>query len=73
MNINNKHRYKSQATIVQAISLIPGCVYTGDSGNSDWHTGLLLRHDKDYAIIADARGKEHVVILSTLRSSQVTE
>lgn len=73
MNINNKHRYKSQAKPVQARSPIPGCVYTGDSGNSDWHTGLLVRYDKDYSIIADARGKEHVVISSTLRNIQVTE
>ena len=73
MDINEKHRYKAQAKRAQAIIPTPGCVYTGDAGNSEWFTGLLLRHDKDFSIIRDARGIERVVISSTLRSSQVTK
>jgi len=72
MDINDKNRYKTQAKQAQAIVPTPGCVYTGDAGNSEWFTGMLLRYDEDYSIIRDARGIERVVISSTLRSSQVT-
>lgn len=64
--------YKIQPTQLQASSPIPGCVYTGDSGNSDWHTGILVSHDKDYSIILDVRGIERKIISSTLRSMQAT-
>ena len=51
---------------------MPGCIYAGDSGNSEWHTGILLQVDGDEATIVDARDVKHQVILSTLRSIQVT-
>jgi hypothetical protein len=63
MDINEKHRYKAQAKQAQAIVPTPGCIYSGDSGNSDWHTGMLVQVDGGDAIIVDARGKEHVVIV----------
>ena len=73
MNIaTNIPKFKSQR-ILNPVSLpMPGCIYSGDAGNSDWHTGMLVQVDGSDAIIVDARGKEHVVILSTLRSIQVT-
>ena len=72
MNITKKSKYKNQPAVEQNIVPTPGCVYTGDAGNSEWFTGMLLRYDEDYSIIRDARGMERVVISSTLRSSQVT-
>jgi len=73
MNITKKSKYKSQPAVEQNIIPTPGCVYTGDAGNSEWFTGLLLRHDEDYSIICDARGIERVVISSTLRSMQAND
>jgi hypothetical protein len=65
-------KFKAQR-ILNPVSLpMPGCIYSGDSGNSEWHTGMLVQVDGSDATIVDARGKEHVVILSTLRSIQVT-
>ena len=73
MNIaTNAPKFKAQR-ILNPISLpMPGCIYSGDSGNNDYHTGMLVQVDGSDAILVDARGKEHVVILSTLRSIQVT-
>ena len=71
MILNNKHRFKahSKPTI---IAPTVGCIYSGDSGNSEWHTGMLIQVDGSDAIICDSRGKNHTVIASTLRSIQVT-
>lgn len=73
MDINEKHRYKTKAKHTQPNGPIPGCIYSGDAGNSEWHTGILLIYDEDYSTIRDARGIERVVISSTLRSSQSSE
>ena len=73
MNISTTQpKFKAQRVINTMRIPMPGCIYSGDSGNSDWHTGMLVQVDGSDAIIVDARGKEHVVILSTLRSIQVT-
>lgn len=74
MNINTiTPKFKAQRTVLNTNLLpIPGCIYAGDKGNSEWITGMLVQVDGSDAIIVDARGKEHVVILSTLRSIQVT-
>jgi len=47
-----------------------GVVYWGDTGNANMVVGLLLSYNDGWAIIKDARGKEHRVIQSTLRSAQ---
>jgi hypothetical protein len=47
-----------------------GVVYWGDTGNANMVVGLLLSYDDGWAIIRDARSKEHRVIQSTLRSAQ---
>ena len=47
-----------------------GVVYWGDTGNANMVVGLLLSCDNGWATIRDARGKEHRVIQSTLRSAQ---
>jgi hypothetical protein len=47
-----------------------GVVYWGDTGNANMVVGLLLSYDDGWATIRDARGKEHRVIQSTLRSAQ---
>lgn len=73
MNISTTQpKYKSQRIMNKMRIPMPGCIYSGDSGNSDWHTGMLIQVDGSDATIVDARGKNHVVILSTMRSIQVT-
>ena len=47
-----------------------GVVYWGDTGNANMVVGLLLSYNEGWATIRDARGKEHRVIQSTLRSAQ---
>jgi hypothetical protein len=47
-----------------------GVVYWGDTGNANMVVGILLSYEDGWAIIRDARGKEHRVIESTLRSAQ---
>ena len=47
-----------------------GIVYWGDTGNANMVVGLLLSYEDGWAIIKDARDKEHRVIQSTLRSAQ---
>jgi hypothetical protein len=47
-----------------------GVVYWGDTGNANMVVGLLLSYNDGWAIIKDARSKEHRVIQSTLRSAQ---
>ena len=44
-----------------------GVVYWGDTGNSNMIVGMLVRCEAKDAILKDARGKEHIVIKSTLR------
>lgn len=73
MRINRKYAawYKNvTATQVITPTIQCGVVYWGDTGNSNMVCGMLLRHDPDYSILADARGVEHQVITSTLRSAQ---
>ena len=72
MNITTiKPKFKAKS-VDQLISYIPGCIYKGDAGNSEWYTGILLQVDGEDAILKDIRGINRVVILSTLRSIQVT-
>lgn len=47
-----------------------GVVYWGDTGNANMVVGLLLSYNDGWAIIRSARGTEHRVIQSTLRSAQ---
>jgi hypothetical protein len=44
-----------------------GVVYWGDTGNGNMVCGILVRYETKDAILVDARGKEHIVIKSTLR------
>ncbi len=61
-------------TIVTTQPITPtlqiGVVYWGDTGNANMVVGLLLSYNDGWAIIRDARSKEHRVIQSTLRSAQ---
>ena len=71
MNYNTKSpKYKAQALTNNLQTPMVGCIYSGDAGNSDWHTGMLIQINGDEATIVDARKKNRVVILSTLRSIQ---
>jgi len=47
-----------------------GVVYWGDTGNGNFVCGVLLSYEDGWAILKDARGKEHRVIESTLKSAQ---
>jgi hypothetical protein len=47
-----------------------GVVYWGDTGNANYIAGILVGYEDGDAILVDARGKEHRVIQSTLRSAQ---
>jgi hypothetical protein len=47
-----------------------GVVYWGDTGNANMVVGLLLSYNDGWAILRSARGTEHRVIQSTLRSAQ---
>ena len=47
-----------------------GVVYWGDTGNGNYTAGILVGYEDGYAILVDARGKEHHAIKSTLRSAQ---
>ena len=44
-----------------------GVVYWGDTGNGNMVCGILVGYENDTAILTDARGKEHMVIIPTLR------
>lgn len=67
-----KPKYKAKRTQNLTATPILGCIYRGDTGNSNWVSGLLMQVDKDEATLLDIRGKSHTVILSTLRSLQAT-
>ena len=70
MNFNTTiPRYKIQPNTNKVQSPMVGWTYSGDSGNSEWHTGMLIQIDGDEATLVDARGKKHVIILSTLRNT----
>jgi hypothetical protein len=72
MNITTiKPKFKAKP-VEQIINPTLGCIYSGDAGNSEWHTGMLIQLDGDDAILRDIRGINRVVIPSTLRSVQVT-
>ncbi len=58
----------SQSPITPTLQI--GVVYWGDTGNGNMVCGILLSYEDGWAIIKDARGKEHRVIQSTLRSAQ---
>ena len=47
-----------------------GVVYWGDTGNANMVAGILLSYEDGWATIRSARGTEHRVIQSTLRSAQ---
>jgi hypothetical protein len=47
-----------------------GVVYWGDTGNANYIAGILVGYEDGDAILVDARGKEHRVIQSTLKSAQ---
>lgn len=73
MNINTvQAKYKARRTVSKNAVPILGCIYRGDTGNSNWVSGILIQVDKDEATIVDARDKSHTVILSTLLSLQAT-
>ena len=62
------HKTVTNTPITPALQI--GVVYWGDTGNANMVVGLLLSYDDGWAIIKDARGVEHHVIQSTLRSAQ---
>jgi hypothetical protein len=70
----NKRYVKWLNTITTTQPITPalqiGVVYWGDTGNANMVVGLLLSYNDGWAIIRDARGTEHRVIQSTLRSAQ---
>ena len=73
MNLRTKYakwRNTLNATQPTTPTLQIGVVYWGDTGNGNFVCGLLLSYEDGWAIIKDARGKEHRVIESTLRSAQ---
>ena len=66
----SKWRNTIVATQPTTPTLQIGVVYWGDTGNANMVVGLLLSYDNGWATIRDARGTEHRVIQSTLRSAQ---
>lgn len=73
MNINTiQPKFKAKRIQNDTQAPILGCIYRGDTGNSNWVSGLLMQVDRDEATLLDIRGKSHTVILSTLRSLQAT-
>lgn len=72
MRINKKYAawYKnitSTQTITPTIQI--GVVYWGDTGSGNMVCGMLVGYEDGMSVISDARGKEHLVITSTLRSA----
>jgi len=72
MRITKYAKWLQNITATQPITPVPqvGVVYWGDTGNANMVVGLLLSCNDGWAIIRDARDKEHRVIQSTLRSAQ---
>ena len=72
MRITKYAKWLNSITTDQPITptLQIGVVYWGDTGNANMVVGLLLSYEDGWAILKDARGKEHRVIESTLRSAQ---
>ena len=74
MNIaTTQPQFKAQRVTQNMVAPMVGCIYSGDAGNSEWHTGMLVQVDGDEAIICDVRLQDWRVILSTIRSIQATE
>lgn len=65
-------KWHQSVTTTQPITptLQIGVVYWGDTGNANMIIGILLSYEDGWALIRDARGIEHRVIQSTLRSAQ---
>jgi hypothetical protein len=72
MRITKYAKWLQNITATQSITPVPqvGVVYWGDTGNANMVVGLLLSYNDGWAIIRDARGTEHRVIQSTLKSAQ---
>jgi len=73
MKYKNKYaQWLNNIATTQPKTPVPqvGIVYWGDTGNANMVVGLLLSCNDGWAIIKDARGTEHRVIQSTLRSAQ---
>ncbi len=72
MRITKYAKWLQNITAIQPITPVPqvGVVYWGDTGNANYIAGILVGYEDGDAILVDARGKEHRVIKSTLRSAQ---
>ena len=73
MNLRTKYakwRNTLNATQPTTPTLQIGVVYWGDTGNANMVAGILLSYEDGWATIRSARGTEHRVIQSTLRSAQ---
>jgi hypothetical protein len=71
MNYSSKTpKYRAQPVTNSLQAPMVGCIYSGDAGNSDWHTGMLISVDKNDATIVDIRHQTHVVWAPTMRSLQ---
>jgi hypothetical protein len=72
MRITKYSKWRNTITATQPITptLQIGVVYWGDTGNANYMAGILVGYEDGDAILVDARGKEHRVIKSTLRSAQ---
>lgn len=71
ITMNRHERYALWHKMVTNNPVTPtqqiGVVYWGDTGNGNMVCGMLVGYENDMAILCDARGKEHMVIKSTLR------
>lgn len=72
MRITKYAKWLQNITATQPITptLQIGVVYWGDTGNANYIAGILVGYEDGDAILVDARGKEHRVIQSTLKSAQ---
>jgi len=72
MRITKYAKWLQNITAIQPTTptLQIGVVYWGDTGNANYIAGILVGYEEGDAILVDARGKEHRVIQSTLRSAQ---
>jgi hypothetical protein len=70
MILKESNRYKGQGHAVKPSEPLLGCIYRGDTGNSNWVTGILILVDDSDSVLRDARGEEHVVLTMMLRSVQ---
>jgi hypothetical protein len=70
MIINKNTIFNGKGYTVKPSEPLLGCVYRGDTGNSNWVTGILIQVDGSDSVLRDARGKKHVVLTMMLRSVQ---